>query len=63
MAQKVLVEMLFRDSVFPKLVALCSAHQGVWVLVSVELKFYLYLFYWLAEEKGNNYVFKGEGFL
>ena len=55
--------MLFRDSIFPKLVALCSAHQRVWVLVSVELKFYLYLFYWLAEEKGNNYVFKGEGFL
>ena len=62
MAQKVLVEMLLRDSVFPKLVALCSAHQGVWVLVSVVLKFYFFIFL-LAEEKGNTYVFKVEGFL
>ena len=62
MAQKVLVEMPFRDSVFPKLMALYSAHQGVWVLVSVVLKFYLFIF-WLAEENGNTYVFKVEGFL
>ena len=60
MVQKVLVEMLLRDSVFPKLVlvALYSAHQGgLGLLVSVVLKFYLFiLFYWFAEEKGNTYV-------
>ena len=60
MAQKVLVEMLLRDSVFPKLVLVgfvfCSS-RGLRLLVNVVLKFYLFiLFYWFAVEEGNTYV-------
>ena len=67
MAQKVFAEMLLRDSIFPKLLVValfvfCSL-GGLWVLVSVVLKFYFILFYWLIEEKGNTCVFKVEGFL